>query len=48
VVAEAEIDGVADAVLIIHAVPALVGPASHVTIRMASIPRLWITAIAQP
>ena len=46
VVAEAEADGVADAAPTIPAAPAPPAPASRATIRTASIPRPWITAIA--
>src|ERR1035438_5154599 len=45
VVVEAEADGVADGAPTIPAGPAPPDPASRATIRMASIPRPWITAI---
>jgi len=45
-VAEAEIDGVVDAALTIPAGPAPPDPASRATIRTASTPRPWTTAIA--
>jgi hypothetical protein len=44
-VVEAEAGGGADAALTIPAGPAPPAPASRATIRMASIPRPWITAI---